>query len=65
MKAVNSQNHGVVEICVLNEDIGMLHHFMEKESEDFSVWDSLVTFVKVSATNEAAEKVINLCNIYA
>lgn len=51
--AINSQNHGAVEMCALKSYIDLLNYFIEKDFEKIPVWKNLLRFVTSESDEEA------------
>ena len=51
--AVNSQNHGVVELCAFKQYIEVLEYFIELNHEKVPVWKNLIKFLSSDVDEEA------------
>ena len=45
VSAINSQNHGVVEICALKQYIHLLEYFIDLDHERLPVWKNILKFI--------------------
>lgn len=50
---INSQNHGVVELCAFKEYIDVLEYFIEMDHEKVPVWKNLIKFLASDIDDEA------------
>ncbi len=51
--AINSQNHGVVELCAFKEYIDILEYFIEMDHNKVPVWKNLIKFLGSDVDDEA------------
>lgn len=60
--AVDSQNHGAIELCAFKKHIDMLRYFIKLNHERLPVWKILIKFM-TSDTDEEAEAGAKCLNI--
>lgn len=53
MKAINSQNHGVVEICCMEGHTDLLDFLVKEDHKDLPVWQKILKFCSSSEADEA------------
>ena len=51
--AINSVNHGAVEICAMKQYINLLEYFIELNNDQLPVWKNLLKFVSSESEEEA------------
>ncbi|XP_077975977.1 uncharacterized protein LOC144431964 [Styela clava] len=55
IKAIDNGNRGVVETCVMNENINLLHYFIDLQDDNVDVWKLLINYLRAD-TDEETEK---------
>ena len=54
MKAINSLNHGIVEICCMEGHTALLEHFVKLDHHEVPVWKNILKLIGSSSEEEAA-----------
>ncbi len=53
LSAINTQNHGVVELCAFKQFLPILEYFVELGREELPVWKNLIRFLASDLDEEA------------